>query len=135
METKIVYTTEAVDAGMGAEEDLYIILKNELGVDEFTIKEEKSGKKFDGVMFRKTTKEEDHGGKGDFVFYNPETDEYVHVDLTIARDHKVLGYKRKNEIKKNLRLLQLSKNTLKYARLGGTNYLEKVVDRIVKAIS
>jgi hypothetical protein len=115
---KYVWSSESLDRGINSEESFEDILRNKFVLEEFTEEDEKAGKHFDKVRFRKTTKFEDEHHKGDFVLYRPETNEYIHLDLTTAREHEVTNYKEKNAEKSHMRLLVIPAHIIKQARQG-----------------
>ncbi|MFH1899176.1 MAG: hypothetical protein ABIJ82_01735 [Patescibacteria group bacterium] len=130
----IVYSTEAVDKGHEAEDDLYTILKDKFGLQEVTKEDELQKKEFDRIVFRRTAEEEDLNGGGDCVIYNPKTKEWVHIDLTTATNQETLDYKRENERKRGLRLFPMPGRILHLAKLGSERDLKHVAQCLAAVI-
>lgn len=129
----VVYSTEAVDKGHEAEEDLYTILKR-LGLEEVTKEDELQKREFDSLVYRRTTEEEDLSGGGDCVIYVPKTKEWVHIDLTTATNQETLDYKREKERKTGLRLFPMPGRILHLASLGSERDLKHVAQCLAAVI-
>jgi hypothetical protein len=117
----VVWSSESYDGGERAEKLVGEFLEKVLGLEGFSEEDENAGKVFKDVRFRKTTYKEDvHEKGGDFVIYRPDTNEYVHFDVTTSRNPSVINYKRRNAEENNLKLLIVRTRTLENAIRGAT---------------
>jgi hypothetical protein len=133
-EGKVIWSSESYDGGTGAQDNLMKVFTEVLHIKTFAKEDEDNHTQFEKVRVRRTTQEEDENGKGDFVIYRPDTNTYIHFDLTTAVDPEVIEYKEGNITKLGLPLLRLKGNVIKQALRGCSYDIEKVKSKVGKYV-